>query len=105
MMRPSFQDLLTGQGNYIARFMEAIQAFNSFEYHEELYVQNDGCAIGTRAAPTYCGNCDRKNSSNSSSISSSSSKKLITEATLSKDKATKKQKKTGTSQFLWIQNQ
>ena len=48
-------ELKPGHGDFIARLMEAILTLNTFEWDEELYTQKDGCAIGTRAAPTYCG--------------------------------------------------
>ena len=49
------EDLLPGEGNFIAILMGAILTSNSFEYEVELYTEQDGCTIGTRAAPTYCG--------------------------------------------------
>ena len=42
-------------GDYIARLAEAVLLFNSLEWDEKLFLQKDGCAIGTRAAPIYCG--------------------------------------------------
>ena len=35
--------------------MELVLTCNTFEWKEKLYTQQDGCAIGTRAAPTYAG--------------------------------------------------
>ena len=35
--------------------MELVLRCNTFEWKEKLYTQQDGCAIGTRAAPTYAG--------------------------------------------------
>ena len=48
-------ELVPGHGDYIARLMEAVLLYNSLEWDEELYTQQDGCAIGMLAAPTYCG--------------------------------------------------
>ena len=51
----SDNSLAEGHGAFIVRLMEAVLEFNSFEYDDELYNQRDGCAIGTRAAPSYTG--------------------------------------------------
>ena len=48
-------ELEPGQDEYMVRLMEAVLTFNSFEFDGKLYCQKDGCAIGTRAAPTYAG--------------------------------------------------
>ena len=40
---------------YKFRLMELVLTCNTFEWNEKLYTQQDGCAIGTRAAPTYAG--------------------------------------------------
>ena len=47
--------LQPGHGGFILRLMEAVLTLNSLEYDQELYTQEDGVAISTRAAPTSAG--------------------------------------------------
>ena len=40
---------------YLVRLMWLVLTCNIFEWDGGVYIQQDGCAIGTRAAPTYAG--------------------------------------------------
>ena len=42
--------------DYLVKLMEIILKNNLFNFHDELYRQEIGCAMGTKAAPSYADN-------------------------------------------------
>ena len=41
--------------NYLVMLMKLVLTMNTFEWDKKLFLQMSGTAIGTRAAPTFCG--------------------------------------------------